>query len=236
LSHFDWRLSCPEDIAQHVREIGGVNPYDEPNFRLVWSQSSETLTRCGGIWDNPDLPGVQHYLGYRDVLLEQFTPCWLLQQWYAPDAKDIAGNELFGTPRAYYIAGYDIGTGLQTLGEYPHGGRYLTVFPLVTPTGEAVPLSQYIVNMLVHVIVTAKEITVEQKKAVIAEEKERQRAMEVSQIEDSLKNAHPEFGEIRSAAGLNCVSAVQKKMEAIEKYWQSGVSTLRQRGKGLSIA
>lgn len=236
MSRYAWRLSCPEDISDQVREIGGVNRYDEPNFRLVWSQSSESMTRAGGIWENPDLPGVQHYVGYRDVLLEQFTPCWLLQQWFPPEAKDIAGNDLFGTPTAYYVANYDVGTGLQILGEYPYNGRYLTVFPLVTPAGEAVPLSQYVVNMLIHVIVTAKEITVEQRKAVVEEQKARKKEQEVEEIEDALRSAHPEFGEIRSAAGMNCVSVVQKKMEAIEQYWNGGVAALRRRGKGLSVA
>lgn len=231
-----WRLSCPEHFAEQVRQAGGVNRYDEPIFRLIWAQSPEAMIRAGGIWENPDLPGVLHYRGYRNVLVEGFTPCWLLQQWFAPEARDIAGNWLFGTPGAYYVENYDMGSGLQTLGEYPYSGRYMTVFPLLTTEGEAVPLSPFIVNLLIPIILLAREITVDQKKAVLAEQRERKRQAEITLIEDSLKNARPAFGEIRSAAGLGCVSVVQRKMEAIEQYWQTGIEMIRRQGKGLSVA
>ena len=214
------RLRCPEDFQARITAAGGVNCYDEPNFRVTWGQT-ETI-RGGGVWDVPGLEGIQHYRGYRDVLADGGEACWNLMQWMPP--------EFWGTPAAWYMAGYDMSCGLQVLGEYPYRGRYLTIFPM-----KDMPLSSFIVDLLIPIVIWSKQITEEQKKAVIAERKARSEEAQVSQIEDSLRNAFPALGEIRSAAGLSCLSVVQKKVEQIERHWASGIEFVKQRGKGLSI-
>lgn len=226
------REACPPEFQDRLTDVGGVNRYEEPNFRLVWGQS-ETI-RAGGVWDVPGIEGVQHYKGYRDIPLDGGEACWVLQQWMP--------GEFWGTPSKWYLDNFDPSCGLQILGEYPYKGRYQTVFQLVShgevngkKVTEHMPLSSYLVDVVVPIVVMAKQISEAEKRAVIAERKAREEEGRITQIEDSLKNAYPTFGEIRSAAGLSCLSVVQKKVEEIERHWASSVDFVRQRGKGLSI-
>ena len=222
------RLECPAEFQDRVTLAGGVNKYDEPNFRLVW-MGTETI-RAGGIWENPEIPTIEHFRGYRDVLADVEAEGWALRQWMPA--------EFWDTSAKWYAENFDPSCGLQILGGYPYSGRYVTIFPLVYKDGkqvEIMPLNSFVVDVLVPIVVMAKEITELQKRAVIAENKARKEAQRVSKIEDSLRNAYPALGEIRSAAGLSCLSVVQKKVEAIERYWQTGVDFCRQHGRGLSV-
>jgi len=227
------RLKCPEEFTERVIQAGGVNKYDEPNFKFVWGQSEDAAIRAGGVWENPDLPGIEHYTGYRDVIIGG-EAAWSLQQWMPA--------EFWGTPAQWYADNFDPSTGMQTLGEYPYKGRYTTVFQLVwhgevngKKVAEHMPLNAYLVDVVIPIIVAAKEITLLQKKAVIEEQKARREAAEVDQIEGSIRNAFPALGEIRSAAGLSCLSVVQKKVEEIERNWATGLEFFRNRKKGISV-
>lgn len=222
------RLECPPDFQERITAAGGVNKYDEPNFKITW-MGTETI-RAGGIWENPDLPTVEHYRGYRDVLADVEGEGWALRQWMPA--------EFWGTPAQWYSDNFDPSCGMQILGGYPYSGRYMTVFPLVYHDGkktEIMPLNSFLIDVVIPIVVMAKEITEIQKLAVIAEHKAKREAAQVSQIESSIRNAYPALGEIRSAAGLSCLSVVQKKVEAIERHWATGVDFVRQRGRGLSV-
>lgn len=231
------RQQCPPEFQQRVTDAGGVNKYDEPNFKIAW-MGSETI-RAGGVWENPDIPGVQHYAGYRDVLADVEGEGWAIRQWMPPESVDDLGTPIFGTPGKYYADNFDPSCGLQILAGYPYSGRYFTVFPLVYKEGnrtEIMPLSALLIDVIIPIVVMAKEITLEHKKMVIAERKAREDEARVSQIEAAIRDASPAFGEIRSAAGLSCLSVVQKKVEEIERHWAAGIDFVRQRGRGLSIA
>lgn len=194
--------------------------------------------RAGGVWENPALPGVQHYAGYRDVLADVEGEGWAIRQWMEPDSVDEDGVPIFGTPAQYYAANYDDSCGMQILGEYPYKGRYMTIFPLVYHNGketEIMPLNSFLLDVVIPIVIMARQVTLAHKKMVIAERKARKEEDLVSQIEASVRNASPRFGEIRSAAGLSCLSVVQKKIEQIERHWASGVEFVRRRGRGLSI-
>lgn len=223
------RETCPEEFQERITEAGGFNRYDEPNFRLVWGQTA--TFRAGGSWE---VAGAPHFTGYRDLLSGSGEACWLLQQWHAP--------EEYGTPESYYVQNHDEASGLQTLGEYPYSGRYETVQPLVYRhvvgrelVSEAMPLSSFLIDVVVPIIVMCKDASIHAKRAVMEERRERERRAEENQIEASLRNAHPEFGEVRSAAALGCMSVVQKRVEQIEQHWKSAASLIRRQGKGLSV-
>lgn len=221
------RLECPAEFQERLTYAGGVNKYDDPNFKLTW-MGTETM-RAGGVWENPELPTIEHFAGYRDVLADVEGEGWALRQWMPA--------EFWGTPAAWYAQNFDQ-YGYQILGGYPYSGRYMTVFPLVYKDGaktEIMPLNSYIVDIVVPIVVMAKQISELQKRAVIEENKARKEAARVAKIEDALRNAWPALGEIRSAAGLSCLSEVQKKVEAIERYWATGVDFVRQRGRGVSV-
>lgn len=231
------RLECPEEFQARVTAAGGVNRYDEPNFKITW-MGTETI-RAGGVWENPELPTIEHYRGYRDVLADVEGEGWALRQWLPPDAVDDLGNPIFGTPAKYYADNFDDSCGLQILAGYPYSGRYMTIFPLVSHDGkktEIMPLNSFLIDMVIPIVVWAKEISLAHKQLVIAEKKAREEAAQISQIEAAIKNAHPALGEIRSAEGLSCLSVVQKKVEQIERHWASGVNFVRQQGRGLSVA
>ena len=68
---------CPEEFQERLTDIGGVNPYDEPNFLLVWSQGGgeHSTYRAGGAWNIEGLPS---FKGYRDLLVGGGVPCWAL--------------------------------------------------------------------------------------------------------------------------------------------------------------
>lgn len=224
------RLQCPPEFQERVTQAGGVNKYDEPNFLITW-MGSETI-RAGGIWEHPEIPTIEWYRGYRDVLADVEGEGWAIRQWMPA--------EFWGTPTQWYHDNYDPSCGMQILGEYPYRGRYQTIFPLVhhdpeTRKTECMPLNSYLIDVVIPIVVMAKQISDLQKKAVIEERKERDKEAQVNQIEDSLRNAFPAFGEIRSAAGLSCLSVVQQKMQAIEQHWESGVDLIKKQGKGLSL-
>jgi hypothetical protein len=224
------RNICPDEFQQRIADAGGLNRYDEPNFRLVWGQT-ETF-RAGGEWTGS---GQIPYRGYRDLLIGMGDPCWILQQWQAP--------EKYGTPESYYVFNYDEETNLQTLGEYPYAGRYETVLPLVWKgmingrlAVEHMRLSSLLIDLLVPILDESSQLTAARKRALMLKYKEDQDREQLNQIEAGLADAFPAFGTAaRSSAYLECNSVVQKKAESIERYWRQAVATIKARGKGLSV-
>lgn len=224
------RNVCPEEFQRCVEEAGGLNRYDKPNFRLIWGQTD--TFRAGGFWHgNGQVP----FRGYRDILIGFNDPCWILQQWQPP--------EKYGTPEYYYLVNNDPESGLQTLGEYPYHGRYETVLPLMwkgVVNGklkiEHMRLSTLLMDMIIPIIKETEGLSFVRRRALMQEHKERQDQEEVSKIEARLQDAYPAFGSAsRSSYRLGCNSVVQKKAEAIERYWKHAVKIISSRGKGLSM-
>lgn len=92
---------CPEWFQSELARIGGVNQYDEPIFRLVWSQEPR-MTVSGND-------------GYRSVPQMAGTPCWALLVWEP--------CELLGTYEAWE-SGHRNEYGLLDIGGYPKHGCY----------------------------------------------------------------------------------------------------------------
>lgn len=224
------RNVCPDEFAERLAEAGGLNRYDEPNFRMVWGQT-ETF-RAGGIWS---VEGQPFFRGYRDLLIGFGDPCWSLQQWQPP--------EKYGTPESYYVENYDEESGLQNLGEYPYNGRYETVLPLIYKymhngrlVVERMPLNSLLIDLIVPIIREAEDISFAKRKLIMEERRAAHDKQQVARIESRLADAYPAFGSApRSAGRLACNSVVQKKSEEIERHWKNAVAVLKSRGKGLSI-
>lgn len=220
---------CPDEYQARLTREGGVNRYDEPNFRLVWGQT-ETF-RAGGLWTPPGEPT---FLGYRDILIGSNEPVWILQQWQAP--------EKYGTPESYYVFNLDETTNLQTLGEYPYSGRYETVLPLryTEVVGgrlvvETMSLSSLLIDLIVPIIRDSQALTYARRRALMLLEKDRQDKAMLDRIESRLADSMPAYGQsARSSAYLECNSVVQKKAESIERYWRDAARFLKQHGKGIS--
>jgi hypothetical protein len=99
---------CPAWFQDELSRIGGLNPYGEPVFRLLWS--TEPRKVIGGHWEKDG------FVGYKEVSAASGVPCWALMVWEA--------REVFGSPDRWEIDYRDEGTGLLQCGGYPKHGRY----------------------------------------------------------------------------------------------------------------
>lgn len=225
---------CPEEFQERLTEIGGVNKYDEPNFIVVWSQGGgpNSMYRAGGSWNVEGLPS---FTGYRDLLIGGGTPSWALLQWQ--DAV------VYGTPEMYYVHNYDADSGLQTLGEYPYSGRYRLLYNLrwmEMKNGEmkfeAMPLNSYILNEIVPIIMSCKDISWEQTQAALKDIKAKQDAADVNMIEDVMRNsALPWKGNPVSYTRQGCrTTIVDKKIEQMQRNWNTMMRRVSTMGRGLS--
>jgi hypothetical protein len=88
--------------------MGGANHYDEPIFKLVWSQ--EPQMTIGGRWANG-------FEGYKRAPLIPGEPCWALLVW---EPAEVAGGSYESWQRDFH----DEETGLLQVGGYPKYGAY----------------------------------------------------------------------------------------------------------------
>lgn len=99
---------APGWFQSELTRIGGVNPYDEPVFRLAWSNDTRQI--IGGKWSKDG------YEGYREAKLVNGTPCWCLLVWESPES--------FGTASRWEDDYRDAETGYLICGGFPASGRY----------------------------------------------------------------------------------------------------------------
>jgi len=225
---------CPEEFQQRLTEIGGVNPYDEPNFKLVWGQGGDehALYRAGGAWEVEGQPST---IGYRDLLVGGGTPGWVLLQWH-PAIQ-------YGTPESYYVHNYDVQTGLQDIGEYPYSGRYQVLYNLRWSERrgnklhfEAMPLNTFLLNTVLPIILQAKDISWEQTKAALEDQKAKEDKADTDMIEAVMHdNKVPFKGNPVSYSKQGCrTSLIDKKMEQMLHSWNNIMQNAKTLGKGLS--
>jgi hypothetical protein len=224
---------CPAWFQDRLTEIGGVNIYDEPNFRVVWGQGGqpECLYRAGGHWH---VDGQPSFIGYRDLLLGGGTPSWCLLQWH-PAVH-------FGTPESYYVSTHDDETGLQDLGEYPYSGRYVLLYNMCyrdMQQGkmriEAMPLNSFVLDTVVPIILEAKDISYEKTMAAMKGLKEAEDKADTDMIEDVMRDSRLAFKGPVSYARQGCrTSLIDKKVEQMSRHWNKMVANARILGKGLS--
>ena len=225
---------CPEEFQSRLTYIGGLNPYDEPNFILTWSQGGDDrgLYRGGGSWD---VEGMPSFRGYRDLLKGGGTPSWALLQWHSAVE--------YGSPESYYVANYDQETGLQILGEYPYSGRYEVLYNLRWSERrnnrlyfEEMPLNSFLLNTVVPIIVQAKDISWEKTKAALLDQKAKEDQADVNQIEDVMHGSKVAFGgNAVSYSKQGCrTNLIDKKVEQMTRNWNQIMQNAKSLGKGLN--
>ncbi len=228
------QYECPAWFDEKLRDIGGVNKYDENNFICRWGQGGqrECLYRAGGHWH---VEGQESFKGYRDLLVGGGTPSWILMQW--EDAV------VYGTPESYYVGNYDEETGMQDLGEYPYSGRYRMLYNMCwrdMSSGkmkiEAMPLNSFILNTVVPIIREARNISYEKTMAAMKEIKEREDAADLTTVEDAMRDASVAFKGPVSYAKQGCrTHFLDKKVEAMSRNWNRMVTNAKTLGRGLSV-
>jgi hypothetical protein len=199
----------PEHIAEMLREAGGVNRFDQPNFRVVWGWSR--LIRMYGEW--------QKWETYKAALRDKVTGhaeeriftslesaivearmvpkylpgnCWHLEMWRPP--------EEYGSPDQWGKVGEEI-VGTMTLdcaGAYPYQGEYELCYPLtsdLTSHGVFVPLETVVVADICNMIKAGRreKFSFLQRRAAIEQEKRREEEGYVRRTMDLLKDGMPAF-------------------------------------------
>lgn len=192
------RRNCPEWFQDRLTRAGGLNPYGEPNFKLIWGQS-ETM-RDGGYFLKDG------YVGYRDVPAIGGEACWALMMW-EPNWK-------FGTPYRWYKDNTDEVTGLVTLGQFPYQGRYRVLKKFIHReligdqwvTTRMEP-THFIADIMLPLIKLWHKLTDAEKLKVIEAEQEAEEAEKDRILKDSWSAMR-----IRRSS-----PAVQKRLELMEK-------------------
>ena len=195
------RRKCPEWFQEKLARVGGVNPYGEPKFKLVWGES-ETM-RDGGYFLRDG------YEGYRDVAAIGGARCWALMMW-EPAC-------MYGTARDWYRTHRDPISGLVTLGQYPHRGRYRLIRKfqhIEMQNGDFITTrmepSNFVLDVMIPMIVEWNRFS---------EEKERDQMMEDSLASHAIRRDSP---------------LVQKKAAEMERYMAQAMALAARTQPGLA--
>jgi hypothetical protein len=224
---------CPQEFQDRIDEVGGFNRYGNSNFLIVWGQGGEDACfyRSGGAWH---VDGEPSFTGYRDLLIAGGSPSWCLLQW--EDAV------VYGTPESYYISNYDEETGMQDLGEYPYQGKYKLLYTLSwrdMSQGqmkiEAMPLNSFLIDTVIPIIMSAKDITWEKTKAAMQAQKEKDDKADLDMIEDVMRDSSLAFKGPVSYARQGCrTSIIDRKVEQMQQQWNKMATNAKMLGRGLS--
>lgn len=111
---------APPELQRFLREEGGRNPHNEPNFRLVWGASR--LTWRHGKWRDTD-PDTGAFL--REVIEAREVPKYgyALERWHIEVWHPA---EWYGDPETWPVEWVN-GKSCETLGEFPARGGYESV-------------------------------------------------------------------------------------------------------------
>lgn len=158
------RRRCPSWFQERLARTGGRNPHGDPKFRLLWAES-ETM-RDGGYFQRDG------YEGYRDVPSIGGESCWALVMWEPAVTH--------GSPYRWYKDHTDENTGLVTLGQYPHHGRYRVIKKLIhrefvggVQHVTRMEPTHFILDVMLPMIVGWNRLANDKRMAIIADEMER---------------------------------------------------------------
>jgi len=216
------RLQCPEHFQARLTRAGGLNRYGQPNFRLAWAQTE--TTRQGGRWEAEG----EWFTGYRDVLLGDGLPHWMLLQW-ADAGKSAAMPHLPPeSDGAWYEANKCPVTGLSLLGRYPYQGSYQIALQLMAKwvvkdsAGRpqlrihAFPLSTQIIDMMVPIIKATREISIQAKLQAMDDDREKEQERYAKTVEDIYQDA-------KLSASARASKWIEDKARSIENAWNAAL-------------
>lgn len=227
------RLQPPEHFQRRLTRMGGLNRYGLPNFRLVWAQTE--TTRQGGRWESEG----EWFTGYRDVLLGDGLPHWMLLQW-ADAGKSCSMPHLPPeSDGAWYDANKCPATGLSLLGAYPYRGSYQIALQLRAKWFEknikgepvlclhAFPLSSSIIDMMVPIIKATREISVRAKLKFMDDEKEKEETEYAKTVEDI-------YQDVKLSPAARASSWIADKAASIERTWNAALIMKLQQNRGFA--
>lgn len=216
------RRRCPEPFQELLTRHVGLSRFGTPNFIIAWGATF--MYTAGGIWPKPHGDG---YFGYRKLPLSNSSfsgrgmPCWMVLEWHPP--------EDYGTPAAYYFDNRDELTGLQTLGEYPHRGRYEIAYRLNSQefrNGRLEVLNYHldgwILDMLIPCILEGQKMSMKKRLQLLRENDEREEKDQDRKIDDAI---HASKRRVLPSQIDDRVRLIQRQMSEMLKTYgrvQSG--------------
>lgn len=174
---------CPEFIAKRLELAGGLNPFGEPNFRVVWG--FDRIVKMTGQWGGGPVET-------REV--PKYLPgnMWHLEAWCAP--------ETYGTPETWGKLGEEVigNMTVDTAGPFPSRGEYELCYTLSSnlgPDGVFVPLDVTTAELIVNMIKASRKETVsmQQRQSAIRQRLYRESRQRVTETAIELLDARPAF-------------------------------------------
>lgn len=176
---------APAEIARILREGGGLNPFSEPNYRLVWGQSR--LDFVGGLWEDRNDAGdlIRETIEVRHVP-KYAVDRWIIERWMPA--------ETYGPPALWEMETFERAGGqiVPALGPYPYRGDYELAFKCETTSGEFVQMTPQIARAFVAILETSRETTSVSRTEKISKEQARQ-DREYDNYADTVLNDGPAF-------------------------------------------
>jgi hypothetical protein len=125
----------PADVAQRLRNAGGINRFGEPNYRAIWGWNR--LAWIGGKFEDRDEHGalLRERIELRQEPKYPAVNRWHIERWVPPEA--------YGSPLAWYAQTIERenGVSIPALGPYPSRGEFEHCFTLEGPRGEFLQLT-----------------------------------------------------------------------------------------------
>lgn len=226
---------APAEFQAELTRIGGVNQYNEPIFKLVWSTDVRMV--IGGRF-------ADGFVGYREKMLIPGEPCWCLMIY--EDASTLGSVESW--ERDYR----DPETGLFDCGSFPRYGRYRLLRKLmhservgtwkdeIVARGDGVLVTQptqtfhlvhhkmkpcgLILDLMLPMLMAWRKLSAEMKKAAVLAQSAERQAEYLRMAKDAREGCRVKRGW----------QLVQKRAEQIEKGMEQAMRVASQWGLGMA--
>ncbi len=143
----------PEAVARRLEHAGGINRFDEPNYRAIWGWNR--LGWIGGKFEERDEHGalLRERIELRKEPKYPAVNRWHIERWVP--------QEVYGSPRAWYAQTIERenGVSLPALGPYPSRGEYEHCFTLEGPRGEFVQLTPTIAEHIARAVECSRNLS-----------------------------------------------------------------------------
>jgi hypothetical protein len=179
--------NAPSAIQERVGRAGGVNRFDEPNFRVVWGGAR--LAWIGGRWTDRDAHGnvLRESIELRRVPKYLPEDRWHIERWMPPES--------YGSPEEWFAQTTEIEDGIRipALGPYPSRGEYEHCFTLQTALGDFMPLTAAACDWIVRAIEWSRLQPRRANRDAIASRETRRASDWERTADDMLDDAIPAF-------------------------------------------
>jgi hypothetical protein len=170
---------APASVQQRVARAGGLNPFGEPNFRVVWGGSR--LAWIGGRWTDRDAHGnaIREAIELRRAPKYFPHDRWHIERWLPA--------ETYGSPETWRAQTIEIedGIAIPALGPYPSRGDYEHCFTLSGARSEFIPLSPAACDWIVRAIEWARRQPRSARRTAVAL-RESRRALDFDRLADDM--------------------------------------------------